>query len=171
MAVPKRHATIPGTYFVSSRTWEGRSLFNATPPCEIFVEALLHYRDQGAYNLHAFVLMPDHFHLLLTPGEEATLERAVQLVKGGSAKRIRDALLFTFPVWQRGYSDHRIRDGADLENHLRYLMENPVKRKLALRAEEYRWSSGYGAYRMDDIPQRLKPPVSPGRAGTVETVP
>jgi putative transposase len=43
---------------------------------------LLEYRDEGHYQLQAFVLMPDHFHMLLTPSDTTTLERAVQLIKG-----------------------------------------------------------------------------------------
>ena len=83
MAVPPRRARIPGTFFVTSRTWESRKLFIKPSVCEIFIEALLDYRDQQNYLLHSFVLMPDHFHLLMTPGPAVALERAVQFIKGG----------------------------------------------------------------------------------------
>jgi putative transposase len=157
MAVPQRHGRVPGTYFVTSRTWQSRAIFKIAPPGEIFIESLLHYREQGAYKLHEFVLMPDHFHILLTPGETTALERTVQFIKGGSAKRIREARLLQFPVWQRGFSDHRIRDAADYELHVRYIAQNPVKKHLAIEAHEYRWSSAFGAYQMDCAPQGLKP--------------
>jgi putative transposase len=152
---------MPGTYFVTSRTWNNRAIFKAAPPCEIFVESLLHYRDEGEFRMHEFVLMPDHFHLLLTPGAETTLERAVQLIKGGSARKIGEALQFRFPVWQRGFSDHRIRDAADYELHARYLAQNPVKKQLVAEPAEYRWSSASGLSRMDEVPQGLKPLNAP----------
>jgi putative transposase len=157
MAVPKRHARITGTYFVTSRTWESRAIFTAIAACEIFVESLLHYRDEGAYEVEGFVLMPDHFHVLITPAPDTAMERAVQFVKGGSARRIGEALNFRFPVWQRGFSDHRIRDAADYAAHVRYLEQNPVKRKLVVSAGEYRWSSASGAFAMNEVPQGLKP--------------
>jgi putative transposase len=157
MAVPKRHASIPGTYFVTSRTWESRAIFKTAPACEIFIESLLQYRDQGSYRLHSFVVMPDHFHTLLTPAETVALERAVQFIKGGSSHALREKLLYKFPIWQRGFSDHRIRDAADYEQHVRYLMSNPVKKNLVLAAAEYPWSSASGAFRMDEVPQGLKP--------------
>lgn len=157
MSVPKRHGSVPGTYFVTSRTWESRAIFKTEPPCEIFVESLLHDRDEGAYKLHEFVLMPDHFHLLLTPGEDIALERSVQFIKGGSARKIREALLFRFPVWRRGFSDHRIRDAADCDSRAHYVAQNPVKKHLVARRGEYRWSSASGAFRMDGWPQGLKP--------------
>jgi putative transposase len=171
MAIPKRHYSVPGTYFVTSRTWESRAIFSAMAPCEIFIESLLRYRDEGAYGLHGFVLMPDHFHVLLTPGNEIALERAVQFIKGGSARAIRDRLVLRFPVWQRGFSDHRIRDAADFDVHMRYLAQNPVKRHLVLKPDEYRWSSPSGAFCLDEIPQGLKPLRAAVAVGTAKAMP
>jgi putative transposase len=167
MAAPKRHANIAGTYFVTSRTWESRAVFKTQKPCEIFIEAILKYRDQAKYKLHGFVLMPDHFHLLLTPGPDVTLERAVQFAKGGSARRIGLELNYKFPIWQRGFSDHRIRDLQDYRNHMNYMEQNPLKRRFVETPSEYAWSSASGAYVMDDGPQGLKPlnAQSPKRRG------
>ena len=49
----------------------------------VFLKTLYGYRRQGRFELHAFVLMPDHVHLLFSPALDTTLERAVQLIKGG----------------------------------------------------------------------------------------
>ena len=171
MAVPARRTHAPGTYFVTSRTWESRKLFTKPPVCEIFMEALLYYRSEGEYLLHSFVLMPDHCHLLLTPGSDATLERAVKLIKGGSAHRIGQKLNFHFPVWQRGFTDHRIRDAQDYETHLQYIEQNPVKAGLVSSASEYPWSSASGRFPVDEYPQGLKPLSIRVFSGTVETVP
>ncbi len=171
MAIPKRHASSPGTYFVTSRTWQSRAIFNVAPPYEIFIESLLHYRDKGAYLLHEFVVMQDHFHALLTPGQETSLERAIQFIKGGSAKVIREKLSFRFPVWQRGFSDHRIRDTADYKVHVGYLARNPVKKHLAAALAEYPWSSASARFRCDEIPQGLKPLNEVAPIGTAEAVP
>lgn len=157
MSIPKRHGSPPGTYFLTSRTWESRPIFTKEPACAIFVETLTRYRDRGAYAIHAFVLMPDHFHLLLTPAEDKTLERVMQYVKGGSAHAIRQQLNFSFPVWQRGFSDHRVRSCEDFLGHLRYIASNPVQRRLCAAPQDYAWSSASGRYRLDDMPQRLKP--------------
>ncbi len=161
MSIPKRHAHSPGTYFVTSRTWGSRALFIKPPICEIFLETLFKYRQQGAYRLHAFVLMPDHFHALLTPSEETTLERSLQYIKGASAHRIGSELNFRFPVWQRGFSDHRIRDLGDYKTHLRYIEQNPVKRRLVNTVGEYPWSSISGRFSLDAPPQGLKPSGRP----------
>jgi putative transposase len=169
--IPKRHGSPAGTYFISSRTWQSRALFQNPKAAELFVATMLHYRDNQAYQLHAFVLLPEHFHLLVTPSAQLSLERAVQLVKGGSAHKIRRELSLAFPVWQRGYSDHRIRESADYAAHLRYIDDNPVKRGLVDRVTEYAWSSASGQFPMDRMPQRLKPPLGGHLCGTAEAVP
>ena len=170
MAIPPRRMKEAGTYFVTSRTWESRQLFMKPSVCEIVVESLFHYRDQGNYLLHSFVLMPDHIHLLLTPGPEISLERAVQFIKGGSARKISQALHYRMPVWQRGYTDHRVRDAQDYATHLGYIEENPVKAGLVDSAKNYLWSSASGSFVMDE-PQGLKPLPRTNSVGTVETVP
>ena len=49
----------------------------------LFLKSLYGYRRQEQFHLHALVLMPEHVHLLLTPAPDVTLERVVQLIKGG----------------------------------------------------------------------------------------
>ena len=157
MSVPKRHNTIPGVYFITSRTWESRAVFIKASACALFLETMERYRGAGKFALHAFVLMPEHFHILLTPGAAVSLERAVMHIKGGSAHTMREKLGFRFPVWQRGFSDHRIRDVRDYSAHLLYIEQNPVKRRLVEIAKEYPWSSACGGFRLDEPPQGLKP--------------
>ena len=171
MSIPKRHRKLPGTYFVTSRTWECRPLFAKPPACEIFVDTLLHYRQEGVYVLHAFILMPEHFHVLLTPATIVTLERVVQHIKGGSSHRIRRELAYQFTIWQRGFSDHRVRDAEDYAVHLRYIERNPVKRHLVTDARDYAWSSASGRFTLDEPPQGLKPQTREARFGTAEAVP
>jgi putative transposase len=78
------------------------------------------YRREKKFHLHAFVLMPDHVHLLLTPAEDVTLERSVQLIKGGYSHAFGVEFGKHKEVWQRGFTDHRIRDDGDLEKHRQY---------------------------------------------------
>jgi putative transposase len=84
-----RRVKQPGVYFVTTDTWQRRRLFLKPEPAEILIEQLNDCRDRGFFKLHAFVIMPDHWHLLLTPGEDTSLEKAVQMIKGGSSFRIR----------------------------------------------------------------------------------
>ena len=75
-----------GTYFVTAVTWERRTLFRVEAWANLFLKTLYEYRANGKYLLHEFVLMPDHFHVIITPAD-ISLERAVQFVKGGFSFR------------------------------------------------------------------------------------
>src|SRR5580700_2769082 len=90
MAKPPRDHTSFGsaTYFVTASTWAHRSLFQTERMAKLFVATLSGYRNNAKYLLHAFVVMPDHFHLLFTPIHGITLERAMQLIKGGFSYRV-----------------------------------------------------------------------------------
>jgi len=134
---------------VTSHTWQRRELFRQSGPAEIVVQQLVECRDRGYYKLHAFVLMPDHFHILLTPGADTTLEKAIQMIKGGSAHRIRHELAFRWPVWQLGFHDRWLRDAEEYHTRMNYILGNPVKTRLAVNPGDYAWSSASGKYSMD----------------------
>jgi putative transposase len=97
--------------------------------------------------------MPDHVHALLTPAAEISLERAMQFIKGGFSYRLKSRP----PVSQASFTNHRVRDFADYEDHREYLRMNPVRARLAERAEQYPYSSAPGGMRLDAVPQGLKP--------------
>lgn len=139
----RRRVKAPGTYFVTSNTWQRRPLFLKEPPAALFLECLFHYRNQGNFLLHEFVLMPDHFHLLLTPEQGIALERAMQLIKGGSSRRIGKELGYEFPIWQTGFSDHRIRSQDDFTRYKKYISSNPVKKELVQDPAAYPFCSCY----------------------------
>jgi len=87
MAAPPRGNTGYCVYFITASTFQRRPLFRKEPMARLFLEVLFHYRDKKNYLLHEFVLMPDHFHLLLSP--TLSLERSLQLIKGGFSYRAK----------------------------------------------------------------------------------
>ena len=96
--------------------------------------------------------MPDHLHVILTPGKTTTLEKSVQLIKGGSSHEIGKRPSMRFPVWQAGFTEHQIRDEADLDVHLKYIDQNPVKAGLVAASEEYPYGSASGRFVLDPWP-------------------
>jgi putative transposase len=140
-------------FFVTTVTALRRPIFRRETTAKLFIETLAHYRDQRKYLLHEFEIMPDHVHLLITPAEEISLERAVQFIKGGFSFRVESR----GAVWQASFTNHRIRDFEDYESHREYLWLNPVRARMVVRAEEYRWSSACGGMRLDPVPQGLRP--------------
>jgi putative transposase len=137
MAKPPRTAT-SGTFFLTAITYNRRLLFQLSANAELFLKTLQHYRREGHYKLHAFVVMPDHIHLLLTP-TDITLERSIQLIKGGFSRRLPS----TLPIWQRGFTDRRMRDRDDFLTCRSYIHDNPVRARLCQQPEDYPYSSAY----------------------------
>ncbi len=126
-----------GVYFVTTDTWQKHPLFINTALAEIVVGQILSCRDRGFYQLHAFVLMPDHLHILLTPSEATTIEKAMQMIKGGSAHSMGLEKPQKFPVWHSGFHDRWIRDAEEYRNSKQYIEQNPVEAKLAEKPEDF----------------------------------
>jgi putative transposase len=55
-------------------------------------------------------VMPNHLHVLLTVGRDMTIEKAMQLIKGGFSYRLKKEFGYVGEVWQRGFSEMRITD-------------------------------------------------------------
>src|SRR5258708_18493553 len=87
--------TFDRTFFVTTVTWQRTPLFRNPQEAELMMDVLAHYGEQKKYVMHEFVIMPDHLYLLLTPTADVSLERAVQLIKGGLSYRL----------WQAASSD------------------------------------------------------------------
>jgi len=151
------HRTGPGrTYFISSATWERRELFRVPQVAEILVQRILACRDKGAYLLHEFVVMPNHFHLPLTPGEATTLEKAVQLIKGGSSHEIHQKTGNKMEIWQVGFHDWTIRDVEDYRAKVGYIQMNLVQARLVERPEGWPFGSACGKFVLDPVPEEFK---------------
>ncbi len=143
---------------------------------KLFLDVLYYYRGSSSYFLHEFTLIPEHFHLLITVPARISVERAVQFVKGGFSFRARTELGFKGEIWQRGFSDHQIRDLQHFEACKEYVRLNAVKRRLVERPQVYPSCSAFPAFELDPAPQfqRLKPAGGRNekrRIGTTKVVP
>ena len=156
MTIPYRGTTGDGTYFVTASTFKKKAVLQSERMASLFIEMLLEYRDQNKFKIHEFSVMPDHFHLLITP--IVTLERAVQFIKGGFSFRAARLFEIRDGIWQSSFYDRCVRDAAEFERFRKYIHWNPVKRRLATTPEEYPYGSAAGNFKLDLAPRRLKPP-------------
>jgi putative transposase len=141
--------------------------FSSDRNCGNPTEHDFHYRDSGAYLLHEFVIMPDHLHIMLTPGNQTSLEKAVQLIKGGSSHRIHKERGGTMEIWQVGFHDWTIRDMDDWNAKANYIRMNPVKARLCERAEGWPYSSACSKFSLDGVPARYQNLASGAKAQDV----
>ena len=105
------------------------------------VDTLMKYCDNGEFDLHEYVVMPDHIHVLVSLKDESHLPRAVQLIKGGFSHALREKGILLRAVWQQRYHDRRVRDAEDFAEIAEYIRQNPVRRGLANHPADYPYSS------------------------------
>ncbi|MGH9734228.1 MAG: REP-associated tyrosine transposase [Candidatus Acidiferrales bacterium] len=159
------HRIGPGfTYFVTTKCWQNRAVFQVGENAQILIECMLRYRDRGAFALHDFVLMPNHLHLILTPATNTSLEKAMQLIKGGSSHEIHQRRELRLQIWQAGFHEESIRDLADYLKKAEYIRMNPVRARLVERSEDWQYGSACGHHGMDSIPERLNDFASAAKA-------
>ena len=98
------------------------------------------------YVLHAFAVMPNHVHLLLSP--LVPLPKLTKSLKGITAKRANEMLALTgCSFWQEESYDRLVRDEKEFERIRFYIEHNPVRAGLVKEADQYRWSSARWATR------------------------
>src|SRR5260370_15609738 len=107
---------------------------------DMIVEAIQYNANVlGHYGLHAYAVMPNHVHLLATPG--VPLPKLTKSLKGITAKRANQILMLTGNrFWQEESYDHTVRHEQEFEKIRNYIEENPVRAGFVKDASEYRWS-------------------------------
>ena len=105
------------------------------PDCaRVMAETLAHFENERTV-LHAWVVMPNHVHVLATLLKDHTLPDVLQSWKGYTAKQINAHLGKTGSLWQKSYYDRLIRNEEHFARVVRYIRHNPLKAKL--RPGEY----------------------------------
>jgi REP element-mobilizing transposase RayT len=95
-------------------------------------------------HLHAVVIMLEHVHLLLTPmrdpkGWPFPLKDILKLIKGPAARSVNMLEGTHGALWQDESFDHVLRSNESFDEKLEYIRQNPSRRGLATRPEEYEW--------------------------------
>jgi putative transposase len=139
------------TYTITISTFQQHRHFQRTANAELFIATLFRHRDQGRLQLHGFVVMPDHTHILITPAADQSTAKCVQYIKGGYSFAVRNQS--PGEIWHAGYHDHRIRDADDFSNQLLYIAKNPLRKQY----EDYPHVHTMYLDRIDPMPLHLHP--------------
>ena len=115
-------------------------LFLRMPAVAKMVMDAIGYRDRRTFQLHAFVVMPNHVHLLMTPLE--AVSKVMQSLKRFTAREGNRMLGLTGqPFWQDESYDRLVRNDSEFERIVHYIERNPVTAGLAPTPGEFPWSS------------------------------
>lgn len=128
-------------YHVTGRT-EDKVYFPILMPSvwNIFMDELAQIQQKCQLNIHAFVLMHNHFHLLVqTP--QANLDQAMQLLMRNTAVRITKAAQLEKPLWGGRYKWSLIDNRGYYYQVYRYILQNPLRAGIVEKVESYPFSS------------------------------
>ena len=142
-ARPEEALSPSRTFFATTKTNMGQRILQSERNAGMLIDVLRKHVAAGQFTLLDFVVMPDHVHLLITVGAGMSIEKAMQLIKGGFSYRAKKELEFRGEVWQRGFSDVRIVDEQSFQQHREYIDNNPVKAGLAISPADFVSGSAY----------------------------
>src|SRR5581483_2158513 len=118
------------TYFITACANMQQNLFQRDQVAELMVATFLKYRDTGEFELHEYVVMPNHIHVLLSIHHQRGFSHALR----------ENGIIFR-AVWEQRYYDRRLCDEDEFAEVSRYIRQNPVGKGLVERAEDYPYSS------------------------------
>ncbi|HKV39682.1 MAG TPA: transposase [Blastocatellia bacterium] len=156
---------LPGAlHFVTSAVAHRRPIFTRDKSCQTLIDVLSELRPEWPFRLIAYVLMPDHFHLIVNPRDGRIRELTAKL-KGVASRRIislypEDAFEVRADetgrqireLWQQSFKDIPLWSDWMIWQKINYIHANPLKARMVSSAADYRWSSFRSFYLADHNP-------------------
>lgn len=136
------------TSFITAITLGRRRLFQMNTNAEMLLRLIHRYRVHSRFLLHAYVIMPDHVHLLVTPVADLSVERSMHLIKDGFTSYSSSS----FPIWQDRLSSSRIDNPHSFAAAVHHIHTNPVRALLCLHPSDYLHSSAHPRAAVDPMP-------------------
>ncbi|MFQ6002996.1 MAG: transposase [Candidatus Zixiibacteriota bacterium] len=129
----------PRAYFVTICSHEGKKVFSNKELAKTIIECLKENKAKTNFKIYIYCLMPDHLHILLNPADSnMTVSRFIQTFKSQTGFWYKKQ--YGTPLWQRGFYDHIIRKNESLIKIAQYILDNPVRKRLVEKAEQYPYS-------------------------------
>jgi putative transposase len=146
-------------HFITCSCYQRRSWLDTAERRDLFLKILEDVRKEHRFVVFGYVVMPEHFHLLMSEPQVGTPSTAMQSVKQRFAQRVvrrrrqchpsQGPPCKPMPIWQPRFYDFNVWTERKRIEKLRYMHRNPVERGLVNEPEQWRWSS-YRGYAFGD---------------------
>jgi putative transposase len=148
----KRYYGAGDLHFITCSCYHRQPWMGSASRRDLFLTVLEHVRQRYAFVILGYVVMPEHFHLLVSEPQRGTLSTVMKALKLGFARRVLgmaqrpdqpnlSPMSEPAHVWQRRFYDFNVWTGHKRIEKLRYMHRNPVKRGLVAEPDQWRWSS------------------------------
>jgi putative transposase len=136
----KRYQQAGPLHFIMFSCYHRWPLLGTPGERDCVVKALEDCRVWYGFCVVGYVVMPEHVHLLVTEPERCRLALALRMLKHTVSRRV-EVKVRGRPFWQARYYDFNVWSEGKWLEKLGYIHDNPVKRGLVQRAEDWQWSS------------------------------
>ena len=123
-------------HFLTFSCFHRHNHFATVGARNLFEDALERTRQRYLFAVAAYVVMPEHAHLLVNEPQGVLLSKAVQALKLSVTMRSSER-----PFWQAHYYDFNVSTHDKFVEKMRYIHRNPVRRGLVGKPEDWKWSS------------------------------
>ena len=152
----KRYIEEGAIYFVTSVTHKRKPIFKEERFANLLLATIEYFKYYLEYVVYGYVVMFDHFHILIQPSEKYNISKVMNYIKGNFVRRYNEIIgraplrvpypgeysqNFNYPVWQKRFYDEIIRNEEDFYNKIEYMHNNPVKSQIVENPKDYRFSS------------------------------
>ena len=119
------------------------SIFDSEINARIVIDELLKAAKDVRFRILCYCLMPDHLHVIVSPGESAlSLSKFLNIFKGRTTAACRERKDLK-KIWQRSAFDHVIRTEENLKGVIGYIRDNPVRKGIVENADDYPYSESF----------------------------
>jgi len=144
----KGRASIAGIgYFITKCILhKDKILLNDPEIAKIIIETFQWMVSHSYIKIGGFIIMPDHYHLIMAVLGTKSLSNTMRSIDQYSAKKINTHLHRSGRFWEEGFFDHSLRNLQDYEVAIKYIHDNPVKTGLCSSPDKYLFSSANKQY-------------------------
>ncbi len=128
-------------YHITSRGNNRQPILAGQADKETFLESLSRYKLRYAFKIYAFVLMDNHFHLIIETHPLHNISKVMQSILLSYSNKFRRKYQYVGHVWQGRFISRVIRSERQLINNIKYIHDNPVRANMFQDGAEYIWSS------------------------------
>ncbi|WP_173495398.1 MULTISPECIES: transposase [unclassified Marinobacterium] len=117
-------------------------IFKASADFEMYLSKLEYWSEVYEVQLHAWVLMSNHIHFLLTPSSDDGISEMMKRIAGSYGRYFNKRYGLTGTIWEGRYKNMPVVNQSHLDQIKAYIEQNPVRAGICGMPSEYRWSSG-----------------------------
>ncbi|ABF43462.1 protein of unknown function DUF1568 [Candidatus Koribacter versatilis Ellin345] len=144
------------THFITAPTFHRKRLFQNQKYGDLLTETLLSFRESYPVQIHDYVIMPDHVHVLLTIYGDLPANDAMQKLQRHFAEQVAQQFGYNGEVWETSFHNDQVNNAEDCARCVKKIHSNPVRVGFCDKPGEYRMSSKASRWVLDPLPENLR---------------